>query len=1390
MAQLNMSPWGLFYSAWSVIQPYWPYIAALILLIMGLAAAYLLVTTVGALIRRRVLSRQFRAQPGIAQPDGAAPPAASEPERFAVLPDGVSTVSLERSFADVLDLLKRHVPSRTFRYEIPWFLSLGDEGAGKTSLFASAPIHRPFSSPGTMPQSGAACSWWFFDTAIVLDLAGRAVLGPGGRAPEGTLWKRFIKLVQASRPQRPLDGVILSISARDLLDQSAEGSNALLLKAETLHNRLWELQKTLEINVPIYVVVTQCDALDGFPEFCAALPAELSATMLGWSSPYGVEASYNPRWVAEIFEETAGDITAIETDLFANRPLADERGRLALLPESFQHLRRPMEQLLSRIFTPTAYHEVFVLRGVYFTGASAPTAGDEDDGYRALTALPAGNGPSSAAPPVAFVRDLLEQKIFQELGLARPVSRALFVSTKRTRLAQAALAGTAVLLTGAVVYESGTLADRARVIGSTVEETRRDLIRFEERARMGGLSAEAAADPPTIARLLSAAVLVEREDLSTSLLPTSLLSRMDGDLETLVSIAMQRMMLKSLRGGLLQQLNTAVGGLGANGMAEAPRSGAVNMDSRAAPRSIEQLPGYQRLSRYIDHLAALRENLDRYERLRRTGSFSDLASLTQYVFGVSPPSILKDNERFRSNAIRMAKLQEINVDPLQSAAGVGALQYAEDLYDDLFARNSLSFWSKRLNAQLEALRASAVSNRISAKDLQDIHYSFQQLRSVADAPVNRWILSAEAKSPPEIDMLLGRIAVSVLLSGRTFEEIGKTIATRSMALRDEMLGQEMPFVGRVFVQTQAGAPFQLNERFHDLMDPMEVLLSQGFMADLGTAKFEPVSADSHLMWDTTVLNQAKQYKVDYSTYVAQRLSDFPKPLHSALRIAVGRRMVSNVMTLTARAVSVSNSEDTFRSAPTDRSLADQVASFLTVAPIIQELMDGVRPIAEPGSTLDIEQLLNAQSVQILNRVTDVLASEEPYKPLVDNISRWDGEPGALARAFGAANGGELASMIASARQRVRVLAKSYAKPALDYIKDPYRIGAPGAERAVQDWLDILAAIDRYDQQIPNNALSELEKYVLYVGNAVGRDNCREVLGERVGMVGGGDYFSRIHVQSLSRLNERCLRFQAQQIHTVMLELGGSFSQLLAGRFPFVRAEDALTAPDADPADIRRFYRLYDDMKPRIEQELAADKRRNSPLRQFVEQVEGSRAFLADIVDPEGSGSLKLSAEVTFGVNRVNEVGGDQIIEWSMRSGSSSAGSGTKERTLAWSYSEPVEISLRWASGSDYRPRRADGRPGAPTVTDDKATIIEKGPWSLLRLLVARGVRNPESFDPMLRGQQVIRITVPTRTVSGTAAPDTVVFLAARVTAGAGGKAPAKGVPAFPIRFPDVRPTSF
>ncbi len=1397
MAELMTSIWRLFQPAMTVINPVWPYVAAILLLLLVLASLYLLVTMVAALIRRRVLSRQFRAQRPAAGATAAVVPAAAEIERFAVLPDGVSTASLERSFADVLDLLKRHVPNRQFRYQIPWFVSIGDTGAGKTTLFASAPIHRPFSDPGTLPQAGASCSWWFYDNAIVLDVAGRTVLSTGGRAPQGTGWRRFIKLLQASRPQRPLDGLILSVSARDLLDQGAEGSNALLQKAETLHNQLWELQKLLEINFPIYVIVTQCDALDGFPEFCAALPADFSLGMLGWSSPYGVEAAYNPRWINEIFDETLGDIGALETDLYLNPSVKDRWGRMALLPESFRALRRPMEQFLTRIFMPTAYHEVFVLRGVYFTGAMAEVA----DRYPVLSA-PARSpwsedraalaGQQGGVPSIAFVRDLLDRKIFQETGLAKPISRALYVSTRRTRLAQATLAGTAAALTAVTIYESAALADRVRIVDTTVEETRRDIIRFEERAKLGSLGAEPAADPLTISRLLASIVLVERDDLSTPLFPTSLFSGVDGNMERLVGIAADRMMLKPLRSGLLQQLSGAVSGTGPGG-AVAPGGGdagrSVNMDSRAAPRSIEQLPGYQRLSGYINHLSALRENLDRYDRLRRSGSFADLASLTQYVFGVSPPSILKDNERFRSAAIREANLQEINVDPLQAAAGVGARQFAEDLYDDLFARNGLAFWTKRLEGQVRDLRANAVTNHISAKDIQELQYSYRQLRSAAEASVNGWLLAPEPTIPKEIETLLGRIAVSVLLSNDTFEDISRTIATRSLALREEMLGLEMPLVGRVFMQGQAGAPFQLSNRFLELFDPIDVLLSQGFMTDMGQAPFPTPGEGSQFVWDTSLLNQAKQLREDYSAYVAQRLSDFPKPLHAAVRLAAGRRMVSNVLTLSARAVSVSEGEEKGPAVVSDRALADQVASFLTVAPAVQELTDGIRPHAEPGATRNLEDLLSAQSVQILKRVSGIIASEDPYRPLTENTARWDGEPGAFTRAYSAANGGELAALLGAARQRIRVLARSYAKPALDYIKDPYRLGALGIDRTAQDWRDILGALDRYDQQIPNNSLSELEKFVLFVGNAVGRDNCREVLAERLGTVGGGDYFARVHIRAMGQLNDRCSMFQNQQVQMAMGQLGNSFNQLLAGHFPFVTPQQASTAPDADPADIRRFYALYDELKPRIDKELAAAKGRISPLKGFVDQVESARAFFADIIDPAGSGTMRLTADITFGVNRINEIGGDQIIEWAMKAGASTASS-AGGRTLQWSYSEPVELRLRWASGSNQRPYREANRPGAPMVDGDSAIIVEKGPWSLLRLLVGRGIANPELADPTLRGQQVVRVAVPTRSLTGVTPQDAVVFIAARVKAGAEGKPPVRGIPAFPTRFPDIRVAGF
>lgn len=229
------------------------------------------------------------------------------------------------------------------------------------------------------------------------------------------------------------------------------------------------------------------------------------------------------------------------------------------------------------------------------------------------------------------------------------------------------------------------------------------------------------------------------------------------------------------------------------------------------------------------------------------------------------------------------------------------------------------------------------------------------------------------------------------------------------------------------------------------------------------------------------------------------------------------------------------------------------------------------------------------------------------------------------------------------------------------------------------------------------------------------------------------------------------------------KLSSAFAQTLAGRFPFVGSEQTRGAPDADPQDVRRFFRQLDEHR-------AAVMRTATPeVAAFMERMEAARPLLEAIARP-----APVSVRLTYGANRAQEVGAEHIIDWSVRSGASAVGATANGGTLAWTPGQPVLLSARWAAGSPFRPKGVPAG-GTAAATGDTITLAERGPWALLRLLKSHAPSS--SRDGLL-----LRVALPTQTIDGEPVRDTVLVLGAAVSAGARSELPARALD-LPVRFP-------
>jgi type VI secretion system protein ImpL len=376
-------------------------------------------------------------------------------------------VQLRERFEEAVAALKQKRRSGHSLYDLPWYVIIGAPGSGKTTALVNSGLNFPLeqrSGKGALRGVGGTrnCDWWFTDEAVFLDTAGRYTTQDSDAAADSAAWTEFLALLRKYRKRRPVNGIILTISAQDLMVQGHSGREAHVAAAR---RRLNELNTELKIQLPVYVLVTKCDLVAGFTEYFDDLAQEGRAQVWGVTFPY--EQTRKGEAAPAFSAEFEALITRLNNRLFAR--LEEERdvrrrARVFAFPQQMAALRDALGQFVSDVFTSTRFDQHILLRGVYFTsGTQEGTPIDRLLGAigRRFAVAPEAVVSTPGRGKAYFIERLLKHVLLSESGLAG-VNRRLEVQKAALQLgAYAAMAIAAVV--GVIVLSVSYSRNKAYV---------------------------------------------------------------------------------------------------------------------------------------------------------------------------------------------------------------------------------------------------------------------------------------------------------------------------------------------------------------------------------------------------------------------------------------------------------------------------------------------------------------------------------------------------------------------------------------------------------------------------------------------------------------------------------------------------------------------------------------------------------------------------------------------------------------------------------------------------------------------------------------------------------------------------------------------------------------
>ncbi|KAB0680234.1 type VI secretion system membrane subunit TssM [Aureimonas leprariae] len=277
--------------------------------------------------------------------------------------------------------LLRKVVRRRFGtvYELPWYLVMGAPGSGKTTSIVNSGLKFPLGEGlGAEPVRGVGgtrnCNWWFAEEAILIDTAGRYTTQGDARGLDKAGWHGFLKLLRKHRRAQPLNGVVVTLSIADLLDRDPDEQ---LAEVRAVRQRLSEMDEVFAARVPVYLVLTKADLLDGFVPFFDGLARTEREQVWGmtFDLPLSQTGTEVPDAFVSEFELLRGRVGAMLMERLQQEPDIEERGRIFRLPAQLARLRDPMREVLTELCSGSKLVSAPLVRGVYLASG---TQGLED----------------------------------------------------------------------------------------------------------------------------------------------------------------------------------------------------------------------------------------------------------------------------------------------------------------------------------------------------------------------------------------------------------------------------------------------------------------------------------------------------------------------------------------------------------------------------------------------------------------------------------------------------------------------------------------------------------------------------------------------------------------------------------------------------------------------------------------------------------------------------------------------------------------------------------------------------------------------------------------------------------------------------------------------------
>ncbi|WP_225182063.1 type VI secretion system membrane subunit TssM [Pectobacterium aroidearum] len=256
-------------------------------------------------------------------------------------------------------------------YAMPWYLTIGLAGSGKSSL-----IHRANPANKMNPKldaelrdvaAGQQVSSWVGESAVIWDPSGQLLAQPELEGDSlgqryARLWQHLLQWLSENRRRQPLNGLVLTLDISWLAQAGVADRKAY---AQVMRARLQEISVNINTRLPVYIALTRLDMLSGFDKVYRQLNREARQAVLGVT--FTPQASNSKDWLEELerfWDEWVTHLNDNLPDMLLTQSDRSVRNSLFSFVRQLAGVKDYVVEVLTETLA-TGEDRAFLIRGVY-----------------------------------------------------------------------------------------------------------------------------------------------------------------------------------------------------------------------------------------------------------------------------------------------------------------------------------------------------------------------------------------------------------------------------------------------------------------------------------------------------------------------------------------------------------------------------------------------------------------------------------------------------------------------------------------------------------------------------------------------------------------------------------------------------------------------------------------------------------------------------------------------------------------------------------------------------------------------------------------------------------------------------------------------------------------